>query len=83
MIGNGHDYQNLVRRAVILDIDSPHLHMPDLAVHIAVKEETRHNKDLAALSRLRRTLAEKAEKNEEYLIFVQGVMPSDNVGFES
>jgi hypothetical protein len=34
-------------------------------VLISVKEETGHDKDLAVLPLLRRTLAEKAGKNEE------------------
>lgn len=64
-IGNGHDYQELIDRTVEFDVDSLQLRLLELDVLISVKEETGHDKDLAVLPLLRRTLAEKAGKNEE------------------
>jgi hypothetical protein len=64
-IGSGHDYQNLIDRAVMFDVDGLHLHLLDLDVLIAIKEETGHDKDVAVLPLLRRTLAEKAVNHEE------------------
>jgi predicted nucleotidyltransferase len=64
-IGDGHDYENLIGRSVGFDVDGLRLHLLDLDVLIAVKEETGHDKDLAVLPLLRRTLAEKAVKDEQ------------------
>jgi len=64
-IGDGHDYENLIGRSVGFDVDGLGLHLLDLDVLIAVKEETGHDKDLAVLPLLRRTLTEKAVKDEQ------------------
>ena len=64
-IGDGHDYENLIGQSVGFDVDGLRLHLLDLDVLIAVKEETGHDKDLAVLPLLRRTLAEKAVKDEQ------------------
>jgi hypothetical protein len=64
-IGHGHDYENLIGRSVGFDVDGLGLHLLDLDVLIAVKEETGHDKDLAVLPLLRRTLTEKAVKDEQ------------------
>lgn len=61
-IGNGHDYNDLVKNTVAFEIEDTELLALDLKTLIEVKTETISEKDKIVLPILRRTLEEKQKQ---------------------
>jgi hypothetical protein len=61
-IGAGHDYDDLLKHTIEMQIDDLRLRVLDLQTLIKVKEEVGHDRDKAMLPILRRTLEEHSRK---------------------
>jgi hypothetical protein len=61
-IGNGHTYEDLMKKSVQVSIEGFTISILGLEALIAIKEETGREKDLAVLPLLRRTLEETRKK---------------------